>query len=70
MSSFGYATVDEVMHVYGVTRAYVYKMAHEHGWGRYRHPDGKIRYRREDASKTLAGGAARRDDQRQGKVRD
>ncbi len=70
VTGYGYATVDEVMAIYGVSRQYVYKMAHEAEWGRYRHPDGRVRYRREDAAKTLSGGAARRDARAGGKVRD
>jgi hypothetical protein len=43
----GYARVDEVMRVYGVTTAAkVYRIAHRAGWRRYT-LDGKVRYRRD-----------------------
>jgi len=70
MTGYGYATAEEIMNRYGVTRAYVYKMAHERRWGRYRHPEGGVRYRLEHVDDTLSDGAARRDAQRRGKVRD
>lgn len=54
MSGFGYATVEEIMSTYRVSRQYVYKMASKDRWGRYRHPDGGVRYRREDTSDSLA----------------
>lgn len=70
MTAYGYGTVEQIMKRYGVSRAYVYKMASARRWGRYRHPEGGVRYRLEDADDTLSDGAARRDAQRRGKVRD
>lgn len=52
---YGYATVDEIMHVYGVSRSYIYRLACQRKWGRYRHPDGGIRYRRDHVHETLGG---------------
>ncbi len=73
--NYGYATVEEIMATYGVTRAYVYKMASKgtpegRRWGRYRHPDGGVRYRREDVDDTLRGGGPGRLPRSNGKVRD
>lgn len=73
--SFGYSSVEEIMKIYGVTRAYVYRMASKRmadgrKWGRYRHPDGGVRYRREDVDATLRGGGPGRPSRSNGKVRD
>jgi hypothetical protein len=54
---YGYSTVDEIMRTHSVTKAYVYKLASTKQWGRYRHPDGGVRYRRDDVDKTLGGSA-------------
>ena len=56
----GYAALDEIVAVYHVSRSYAYRLACQHHWGRYRHPDGTTRYRREDVDETLAPGASRR----------
>ncbi|MER7280399.1 hypothetical protein ABT369_38780 [Dactylosporangium sp. NPDC000244] len=52
---YGYSTVEEIMRTYSITKAYIYKLASTKGWGRYRHPDGGVRYRRDDVAATLAG---------------
>lgn len=69
-SGLGYTTVADIMRIYGVTRGYVYRMASERHWGRYRHPDGTVRYRREDVADTLRGGGPGRVAGTNGKVRD
>lgn len=58
--TYGYATVGEIMQVYGVSRGYVYRLACERKWGRYRHPDGGVRYRREQVDEVLGGSAGQR----------
>jgi hypothetical protein len=63
-------TVQAVISIYCVRKSYVYRMASEHHWRRYRHPDGGVRYRWEDVDDTLSGGAAGRHDRASGKVRD
>lgn len=66
--SLGYYTLAEIMRIYRVRRSYVYKLACLHRWGRYRHPDGGVRYRREDVDRSLSEAATRRHDQASGKV--
>lgn len=69
-AAWGYATVDEVMQVYGVSRSFVYKKASQEKWGRYRRPDGTVRYRRDQVAKTLEDLARRQAAKAGGKVRD
>jgi hypothetical protein len=57
-------TVDELARIYVVARSYAYRMASKHQWGRYRHPDGGVRYRIEHVDGTLS----KRAGQRRGKV--
>jgi hypothetical protein len=52
--------VGEVVRVYVVTRTYAYRIAHRDHWGRYRHPDGGVRYRRVDVEQSLAATTATR----------
>jgi hypothetical protein len=59
-SSTGYAAMDEIVYVYVVTRTYAWRIACRDHWGRYRHPDGGVRYRREDVDNSLAVGTATR----------
>lgn len=66
----GYAAVEEIMRVYRVSRSFVYKKASQLNWGRYRHPDGTTRYRREDAAKALEDLPRRQGADAGGKVRD
>ncbi len=70
MSGLGYATVDEIIQVYRVAKSTIYKMACTDGWGRYRHPDGGVRYRREDVAESLSGMTPRQNARRPSKVRD
>ena len=58
--STGYATLDEIIAIYWVTRSYAYRIACEHRWHRYRHPNGGVRYRRDDVDASLAEGAETR----------
>lgn len=51
--TLGYGTVEDIITIYRVSRSYVYKMASLHKWGRYRHPDGGVRYRWEHVDDTL-----------------
>lgn len=53
-----YLTVDEIMVTYGVTRSYVYKMASERKWRKYRDEERRTHYRCEDVGVTLRGKAA------------
>ncbi|GAA0719979.1 helix-turn-helix transcriptional regulator [Dactylosporangium roseum] len=70
MPGFGYATVNEIVQIYGVAKSTVYKMASAEHWGRYRHPDGSVRYRREDVDKALCGMVPRQNARPSSKVRD
>lgn len=70
MSGLGYATVDEILQIYRVAKSTVYKMASADGWGRYRHPEGGVRYRREDVAKSLSDMVPRQNARTAGKVRD
>lgn len=64
----GYATIEEIMAVYHVSRSYAYKLACTRRWGRYRHPDGRVRYRRSDVDDTLSARASLRRRSAAGKV--
>lgn len=48
-------TVEDVMGVYNVTRAYVYKMASKRHWRRYRDDDNRLHYVAQDVGDTLRG---------------
>ena len=65
---FGYMEIEEIMSIYSVSRGYAYRLACQLRWGRYRHPGGRVRYRREHVHDTLSAGAARRRLDRSGKV--
>lgn len=47
-----YMTADEVVQIYRWSRSYVYKLAHERGWRRYRGRDRRMRYHRGDVDDT------------------
>ena len=52
----GYAGLDELTRVYGLTPTNVYVLAHRHGWRRYVLA-GRVRYHRADVADTLSEGA-------------
>lgn len=54
-----YLTADEIMTVYNVSRSYVYRMASERQWRRYRDAQRVVHYRVEDVGDTLRGGNTR-----------
>jgi hypothetical protein len=56
----GYCTVADVIRIYVVTKTYAYRIANRDHWHRYRHPDGGVRYRREDVDRSLSAGTATR----------
>jgi hypothetical protein len=56
----GYLTVTDIIRIYAVKRSYVYRLAHRDQWGRYRHPDGTVRYRYEHVDNSLAPGGSLR----------
>lgn len=59
-----YLGIQEITSAYTVTVAYARKLACEHQWRRYRHPDKGVRYRADDVDQTLNRGADRRRQQR------
>jgi hypothetical protein len=65
----GYLTVADIIRIYAVRRSYVYRLASIHQWGRYRHPDGHIRYRYEHVDDTLSPGGSLRWQRHASKVR-
>lgn len=70
MPEFGYVSVADIVEIYGVSRSFVYKKASTGKWGRYRRPDGTIRYRREQVDDSLGAVVARQNAGTRSKVRD